>query len=222
MLNIILLAAFATFLGYRLYKTLGNSKYDHDLSGKSKKTYEEYKDFVLKEGVSNNDAQHQATIFEEEEPDLNDAEKQIVKELTKYNPSFTISKFLKGAKFAFEEILKAYSSQDQATLRKLCVGKALETFINDIEHFKSNSQIKNVSLVSVQNPVIKSITNNGSEAEIKVKFDSEQISSVVDKISGNLISGSVSKITNRTDTFIFSKKINSNSNIWFLIQNDSK
>ena len=217
MLNIIILSIIAAAIAYRLYKTLGDSRYENDTSNQNSKAYEDYKDFVLND-ADKNDAMQKESLDEYE---FNEQEKQVIAEIRKAVPAFTIQKFLKGAKIAFEEILKAYSNQDESTLKQLSSGQAFKDFMNDINFFKSNNQIKNVNLVSILNTKILSIIRNDSMVTIKVELESEQISNVTDKVSGSLINGSLSKIMKRIDTFNFEKNINSDKNIWLLVSNEN-
>ncbi len=222
MIDIIIFALLAFFIGRKLYKTLGDTKHDNELSDESKRAYQNFKETLLKNAEENEGEDGiQIEIASGIEAEMTEEERRIFEDIRTYIPEFTADKFIHGAKSAFEVILDAYSKGRKDILEQLVSGELFEEFSKDIDSLNANNQIKNITVVGVGDVKILSVTKEDSYAVIKVALESEQISNIVNKSSGELISGSFSRLAKCADTWTFSKKINSKSNMWTLINNEA-
>ncbi|MDF3046997.1 MAG: hypothetical protein K0R73_115 [Candidatus Midichloriaceae bacterium] len=219
MIDIIIFALIAFFIGRKLYKTLGDTSYDNEMSEENKKAYEQFKEGLLKD-VEQVQSGSQIDILSALEAEMGEQERKIFEDIREHLPDFTADKFLLGAKSAFQMILEAYAKQQVHVLEKLVSPAMLSQFSDSIKQLQANAQRQNITIVGVQNVKILNVFKQDVSAVIVVEFESEQISNVVDANSGELINGSLSKVIKRQDVWTFSKKINSKSNIWILISNE--
>jgi len=153
--DIIIFAAIAVFIIYRLRNVLGKR------TGFQKKPSDQ--EFVKK----------QSTLEKEEVkiPQLRDNELKL-KDIYKKIPSFEHRAFLEGAKKAFEIIITAFNKGDKDTLKNLVskdVYKAFESAINDGSN-NPNSQFYSLVIDGVDDAKVE----NG-KITIGVNFISEQI-----------------------------------------------
>ena len=220
MLDIIIFALIAFFIGYKLYKTLGDTKYDNEISDENKKAFNQFKEIILKDAESVNDTNNQINIASLTEAEMNVEDRKIFDKIRLSQNNFTADKFLKGAKIAFETILKAYSEQSEEVLKTLTSENMFKKFKFDIDALKANSQKQNLIVVGIMSAKILSVDLNNSEVSIKIEFESEQISNTIDIMSNQLINGSFSAVVKRIDKWTFAKDINSKSNVWILIKNE--
>jgi len=186
--DIIIFAAIAVFIIYRLRSVLGKR------TGFQKKSID--KQFVNKQPIKEK---------EEEEvkiPQLRENEQKL-ESVYKKIPSFEHKAFLEGAKKAFEIIITAFNKGDTATLKNLVskdVYKAFEKAINDGSN-NPNSQFYSLVIDGINDAKVE----NG-KIIIGVNFISEQI-----------VSDNEEDIVKNKDTWVFEKPENSNGPAWTLI-----
>ena len=153
--DIIIFAAIAVFIIYRLRSVLGKR------TGFQKKSTNQQ--FVEKQPTKEKE--------EVKIPQLSENEQKL-EEIYKKIPSFEHREFLEGAKRAFEIIITAFNKGDKATLKDLVskdVYKAFETAINDGSN-NPNSQFYSLLIDGIDDAKVE----NGI-ITIGVNFISEQI-----------------------------------------------
>jgi predicted lipid-binding transport protein (Tim44 family) len=153
--DIIIFAAIAAFIIYRLRNVLGKR------TGFQKKPSDQ--EFVKKQSTQEKE--------EVKIPQLRDNELKL-KDIYKKIPSFEHRAFLEGAKKAFEIIITAFNKGDKDTLKNLVskdVYKAFESAINEGSN-NPNSQFYSLVINGVDNAKVE----NG-KITIGVNFISEQI-----------------------------------------------
>lgn len=130
------------------------------------------------------------------------------------DPSFAEAHFLRGARVAFELIVKAYSSEDKKTLRDLCdpaVYRVYEKFIDDR---KARAENMDTTLVRLRDPEITAAQLLGREVRIDVAFNSEQIN-VTRNADGRVIDGDADRIFDVAEIWTFRRELGAGSQ-WFL------
>lgn len=219
MIDIIFFALVALYIGLKLYKTLGDTKHDSEMSEENKKAYEEFKQSIMK------DIEIQAEKTERKQGTMTVAEsalplemQALVKQIKKSQPDFSVDNFLKGTRYAFETILEAYANGDATTLKNLVAPDIAKVFMDNYNHLDSNGQRRNITIVSIQNADISSIEIENEVISIEVHIKSEQITNITDKVSGDLVDGSLTKVRQCQDTWTFEKSLTSKSKVWILSQ----
>lgn len=219
MLNLILLALVALYIGFKLYKVLGDTKYDNEMSDENRKAYEDFKRSLMKDIELHAEKSGAAPVTSAVENSLSSDMKDVVKQIKSSQPDFTVENFTAGAGYAFQSILEAYADGDESTLKKLASPELCNVFMDDFNHIAANGQKRNITIVSVQGVEMSDISIEDNTASIEVDISSEQITNITDKVSGDIISGSLTKVLQCKDTWVFEKPINSKSKIWMLVQN---
>ena len=184
--DIIVFAAIAIFLVFRLRKVLGRrtgfeSNKKQDLENKNNHT----------ENKKN----------EKNIPELDDDYKEL-KKAYEILDGFNHKVFLDGAKNAFEIIISAFNKGDSKTLRNLLTDEVYGVFKQEISknNNKPESQIYSLNIQKVEN-----VFSNQDKITISIKFVSEHFKNNDEKT-----------VEKKEDIWSFEKKIKSKNPIWLL------
>lgn len=194
-LDLILLAAIAGFLGYRLWVILGT--HDADKPIRKKKPTEE--DLVIP-------VRAQSTKSAETE------EEQTAETATAVEDD----RFLQGASIAFQKIVGAYASGDTDTLNKLLEGPLLETFEDAIKKRAKARKILEVDIGRIVNAEIIDKREEKDKAYVTVRFVSEQCL-VTKNSKGKVVEGDPDQYITVTDIWTFTRSVKSKDPNWKLV-----
>lgn len=122
--------------------------------------------------------------------------------ITAADPDFVIGEFVSGARAAFEMILSAYASGDSGTLKPMLGDEVYANFERSIRDRESAEQTMEETLVSIRTSEPVEAEMVGREAQVTVKFVSEQVHALYDK-DGSVIEGDSNKIITVTDFWTF-------------------
>ncbi|MCE3231865.1 MAG: uncharacterized protein K0R98_122 [Rickettsiaceae bacterium] len=215
MIDIILFAAFAAFIGFKLYNALGRRDFE-DVVKKP--------DNVVRFPNGKTDKVVDVK-FEEVKDDYEDIEKkhgpqmvQKIKEVRKLDASFNEKDFINGAKKAFEFILSSYSKGDKEALKPLLGKEIYENFEQAIDHREISGEVEDTTLVAILESEIKDITmTNKWNANVVVEIISEQIRLVKDK-RGKVLQGDPSEVDKISELWTFSRNLLSPNPNWELVE----
>ncbi len=143
-----------------------------------------------------------------------------LKEIRSADPSFHGSKFLDGAKSAFEMILQAYCQADRKTLKHLLSSEMYDEFNQAIKQHKEDQSQEDITLVAINSARIAGADVTQRTIRITVEFVSEQISVTRDK-DGEIIGGDPSNIETVEDQWVFERDIRSQDPNWRLVETDA-
>ena len=191
--DIILFAAIAAFLGYRVWLILGT----HDADKPLRKRRSAEDDVV----IPARQPPPKAPLTPEDEPNTASAE----------DP-----RFLKGATLAFQKIVEAYATEDIPLLKSLLEGPLLDTFEAAIAKRK---KIKHSLEVDIGRIIKAEVINRREEkgnAYQTVRFVSEQCLVTRDS-KGKVIEGDPDYYTEVTDIWTFSRPLKSSNPNWKLV-----
>ena len=212
MLQIVILAAVALFLFWRLRAVLGSREgYEKTLetiqtqTGKSKTVT----NLSSPEETSDNDI----TDYVEE----NSENAKTLKIIKEKNKDFTVQKFVSGAKNAYEIILMAFENSDLKTLKPLLEKSVYDRFKSVLEDRKKKKLSVEANFIGVRDIRITNVffDKKLNKADITLTFKSELTTVVKDK-SGKVVEGDSSDIKKQKDVWTFSKLLSNNKPIWFL------
>jgi predicted lipid-binding transport protein (Tim44 family) len=195
-LDIVLFAAVAGFLGYRLWIMLGT----HDPERPVRKRRSEKDDVVVPIRPQATSAKADAEVREDEEK-AEDVGKD---------------RFLQGAALAFRAIVEAYAAGDLSVLRKLLEGPLLETFE---EAIAKRAKAKNFLEIDIDRIVTAEVLDKREEKGkeyITVRFVSEQCL-LTRSSKGKLLSGDPDRYVEVTDIWTFSHPLKSADPNWKLV-----
>ena len=193
-IDIILLAMFAGFIILRLRNILGR-KTGHQ--GKATSRYIPGGTEVLKD-IENNEEIKSGNINEE-------AKKQ----------------FLKGAEFAYEQIITSFAKGDKKSLKPLLEKKMFNRFSEVIDERKSKELRYETSLIALKSTKILEFKKIENIYKVTVKFVSEIITCVKDK-NNQIIEGNPDTIKTVNDIWRFAKNMWSQDPTWYLVDTSNK
>lgn len=217
-LDIIIFAAIAVFLIFRLGSVLGKrtghqrdpSEYSTSESRTMKPADDD--DNTVVELPSLEDRQ-----MEEEDARMMDGPLSAgFTQIKLADPSFSPAHFLKGAASAFEMILNAYVAGDRKTLKQLLSKDVLSNFTRAIDEREAEGQRIEDTLVGIDKADILEARMTDDTALVTVKFVTKQVNVLFDK-DNNVVDGDTNKVIEVTDIWTFGRNTRSNDPNWELV-----
>lgn len=195
-LDIVLFAAIAVFLGYRLWLALGT----HDASKPIRKRRSTEDDDVIPIR-----ARSTPSSVETETPQEKDASKPVDED-----------RFLQGATIAFRTIVEAYADGNTETLKNLLEGPLLETFEEAIAKRKKSKKTLEVDISRIVTAEVIDKREEKGKAYTTVRFVSAQCL-VTRSSKGVVLEGDPDRYVEVTDIWIFSRPLKSSDPNWKLV-----
>ena len=195
-LDLVLLAAIAAFLGYRLWIVLGTHEKDRPI----RKRQSEEDDVVIpaRRRTAPPEAQAEAPQEEVKSGEMDD------------------DRFLQGAGIAFRKILEAYATGNTSTLQKLLEGPLLETFDDAIAKRNKSKKTLEVDMSRIVTSEIIDKREEKGHVYYTVRFVSEQCL-VTRNAKGKVIEGDPDRYSEVTDIWTFSRSLASSDPNWKLV-----
>jgi predicted lipid-binding transport protein (Tim44 family) len=137
------------------------------------------------------------------------------------DPSFDVSRFLEGAKAAYQVILESFWKSDLATLRPHVDEHVYETFATAIEQRKKEGMTLDNRLVTIDQAVISEANVDRNVAVVTVRFEAD-IAAVTRNAEGEVVAGSLSDAVQTRDLWTFRRDIQSHDPNWLLIETDEE
>ena len=124
--------------------------------------------------------------------------------------------FLKGAKIAYETIIKNFASGNLKSIKYLLDKKVFDQFNETIKEKNSKGYKSETTFIGISSASIKEHSTLNNILEVTVDYVSEIISCVKDR-DNKILSGDPKKVRKVFDTWKFSKDSRSNNPNWLLI-----
>lgn len=221
-MDLLFLALVAGFIIFKLFSVLGDTKYNEENqpSNENADFFEEFRK-NLEENVKEVEAS-----ASEEKPKFHlkvaDGASDAIVDLAKHDLNFSVNKFALGAARAHEMIMTAFAEGDVGTLKKLLSDEAFETFNQGIESYKAKGQKLNLTVVGVTSiEITECLLEKNKTVRLTVLIHNDVISYVSEATSGELMSGSKTKVKNKVDEWTFERDIKSSSNMWKLVETNA-
>ena len=215
LLEIVLLAMVAAFLGMRLYSVLGE-RAEHE--EESVPTQREAPPQVRKPEQREDSAPQNAQQFQDV-PSIVPAVERGVREIAAADRRFDITSFLEGAKAAYGIVLEAFWKGDRETLRELCDSDVYESFDAAITIREEAGEKLDNRLIRIEESVIDRASLDGTMARLAVRFVADIAAVTYDK-DGTMIAGSLDDAIESRDVWTFMRDINSSELNWVLDETD--
>jgi predicted lipid-binding transport protein (Tim44 family) len=217
MIDIILFAAFAVFIGVKLYNALGRKDFEDEALSKK------IKDSNVVAFPGDEADKIVEGTFKEVPDDAAELEKKYgaelvakINDLRKIDASFNDKDFLNGAKKAFEIIITSFAKGDREALKPLLGKNIYESLSQAIAERETSGNTEQTTLVSILKVEIKDISLEKSYATIVVEIVSEQINLVKNK-AGEIIEGNASHVDKITESWTFGRNLSSPNPNWELV-----
>jgi len=218
--DILILAAIAAFLIFRLYRVLG------------KRTGHERPPDPFA-GVANDDGRRDPVVpLPDRRPERSEEPSRPMPaepdtplaagmaRIRGADPSFDPQEFLAGVRKAFEIIVAAFAAGETATLRALLDDEVYANFANTIEARQRDGHVLQTTLVGITSAEMIEADLDGRNAAVTIKIVSEQINVTRDG-GGAVVDGDPTTVAAVTDLWTFSRNTRSRDPNWKLVATSS-
>lgn len=224
-LDVLIFAAIAAFLVYRLKSVLGTR---HGEERDRPNPFAEPPRTAHRPIGPIIDAESKIftprVLVPENYSDIIDAEKNKdgridtgLSEIAAADAGFDPLSFMKGARAAFEMVVTAYAAGDRDTLKKLLSPGLYADFNAGISIRETAGQVMQVEIHRIKQARIIEAHLGGTMAYLTVDFDVEETMATKDK-DGKVVEGNPDNIFNVEDIWTFSRDVRSSDPNWTLIE----
>lgn len=211
-LEIVILAMVAGFLGLRLYSVLGR-RAEHEEEQPIPTRFERADETASEERR----AVLPTVPFKRR--DALDANEAGVRAIAAADPRFDVGGFVEGAKGAYRMVLEAFWQGDRETLRELCDEDVYAQFATAIDAREAAGETLENRLIRIEDATIRSAELDGRIARIAVLFVAD-IAAVTRDAEGTVIAGSLADAVESRDVWTFMRHLDSTGPDWKLDETD--
>lgn len=215
-IQIVILAMVAAFLGLRLYSVLGR-RAEHE--EEPVPTRFDQPDASARAGSPPAVPTVAQPFRPREFSGMPPAIEQGLRSISAADRHFDLGMFVDGAKSAYSMVLEAFWSGDRETLRELCDRDVYEGFAAAIAEREEAGETLDNRLVRIEEAIVHSADFDGRFARITVRFTAD-IAAVTRDKNGNVIAGSLDDAIESHDIWTFSRDVNSSGPAWLLDETD--
>lgn len=212
-LDVVLFAALALFLVYRLSTVLGRRGDDHerriDQASARGESKEENGDNVVEMPGRGDRRAHDAEL------ESSDPLTAGLARVRKADPSFQQGVFLKGAGQAFEMVVAAFAEGNGKILKSLLDDPVYENFASAIRDREKAGHTLETTLVGIDKAEIIGADMRDRFAQVTVKFISGQVNATMDA-DGEVVEGDANHVVQVTDIWTFQRDTRSSNPNWVL------
>ncbi|MBV7265988.1 Tim44/TimA family putative adaptor protein [Erythrobacter ani] len=215
-LEIVILAMIAAFLGLRLYSVLGR-RAEHE-----EEAIPQRFDAGDNSQPKPQQAQGAAPTAPQRVVELEGvmpAVERGIREIGEADRGFDLTGFIEGAKGAYEMILEAFWTGDRETLRELCDDDVYAGFSAAIDAREEAGHTLDNKLIRVEETRVHSASMDGRMARIAMLFVAD-IAAVTRDKDGNVVAGSLDDAIESRDVWTFSRNVGARDPNWVLDETD--
>ena len=213
-LEIVILAMVAGFLGLRLFAVLGRRAEHEEEPVPSR--FERGED-QGEDRPAPRPAMLPADVLKRRDAALpNEAG---VRAIAQADPRFDVIGFLEGARAAYGMVLEAFWQGDREALRELCDDDVYAQFVAAIEAREAAGETMDNRLIRIEDAAIKSAEMDGRVARIAVLFVAD-IAAVTRDKDGTVVAGSLDDAIESRDIWTFMRNVDSSGPDWTLDETD--
>ena len=213
--EIVILAMIAAFLGLRLYSVLGRRA--------------EHEEEPALTRYDRNDAAAPprpapAQVAEPARPQREitgfaPAVERGLQEISAADRTFDVGAFIGGARAAYEMILEAFWRGDREELRALCMDDVYASFAAAIDAREAAGETLDNRLVRIEEVAVQAAGFDGRVARISVLFVAD-IAAVTRDRDGTVVAGSLDDAIESRDIWTFARDVTSGDFDWPLAETD--
>ena len=215
MLEIVILAMVAAFLGLRLYSVLGRRAEQEEEPVPQRFDPEDKPQGMRPAVVPAPTVAPRPAELEGVMP----AVERALREIAAADSRFVIGQFLDGARSAYRMILEAFWKGDRDTLRELCDDDVYAGFVAAIDAREAAGETMDNSLIRIEEVRIHSAVLDGRMARIALLFVAD-IAAVTRDKDGNVVAGSLDDAIESRDVWTFSRNVTASDPNWLLDETD--
>ena len=211
-IDILIFAAIALFLIFRLRSILGNR------DGFEQKRPEQSAFDATVQTENDNSAPKKIVPLRANNAVANGEGLEAVR---RADPSFKDDDFMQGAAGAFSLILQAFADGDLATLRRLLAFELYEEFASSVHTRNKEGDQLAITVQSIDDVQLVDASVKDFIASITVKFVSQQSRVVTDK-DGQVIDDESEEQATITDIWVFERDTQLNDPNWKLVETQTE
>jgi predicted lipid-binding transport protein (Tim44 family) len=136
------------------------------------------------------------------------------------DPSFDEKAFTKGARSAYEIVLKAFADGDIETLKPLLGYEMNASFSDAIRERSRVGEVLSIDLISLDQAIVTAAKLRDGLASVIVEFTSQQKRLLKDE-NGKLLDGADDETETFIDLWTFERDISSQDPTWLLVETES-
>ncbi|GMN13987.1 Tim44/TimA family putative adaptor protein [Altererythrobacter sp. MTPC7] len=213
--EIVILAMIAAFLGLRLYSVLGN-RAEHEEEAIPRRF--DAGDELAKDNPPV--VQLKPAVTDEQPATaMLPVVEQGVRAISAADRNFDVLGFIEGAKGAYGMILEAFWTGDKETLRELCDDDVYAGFAGAIDARTEAGETMDNTLIRIEDATIRDAELDGREARVTMRFVSD-IAAVTRDRDGNLVAGSLDDAIESRDIWTFARNVDAAGPDWQLVETD--
>ncbi len=214
-IEIVILAMIAAFLGLRLYSVLGR-RAEHEEEAVPTRFERPGENPPLRPAPSPVNDVARSTP---EAGAYSAAVEQGLREIAAADRRFDVGAFLEGARGAYTLVLEAFWRGDRDELRELCDDDVYASFVAAIDAREAAGQTLNNRLIRIEEVGVHSAELAGKTARIAVAFVAD-IATVTRDKDGVVVAGSLDDAVESRDVWTFTRQVNSSDPGWLLDETD--
>lgn len=221
--QIVILAMIAAFLGLRLYSVLGRRP-EHDEEPMRRRIEQpdpsaksQQQPPVQQQGGSA--APRSRELAAPAPSTFDNSAEAGVRAIISADRRFDVAQFLAGSKGAYTMILEAFWRGDKAELLQLCDADVYEGFSSAIDARTAAGETIDARVIRIEEARIVAASIEGQTARITVRFLAD-IASVTRNAEGTVIAGSLDDAIEARDLWTFRRDLTSRDPDWLLDETD--
>lgn len=136
------------------------------------------------------------------------------------DPSFADEPFLQGARGAFEMIVNAFAAGDKAALQPLLSKEVAQSFMGAIDTRRAANETMETKVVAMKSAELVDSAVEGSTGFVTVKFVTDQ-SNVTRAADGKVVDGDPDRVSEHVDFWTFARSLRARDPNWMLVATKS-
>lgn len=210
----VLFAMVAAFLGLRLYAVLGKRSGHEQTFGKPAE-----EPVLAPSQKQMPDARDQVSTRMSAGDQFDAAAATGLRAIAQADGRFHPTEFVEGAKAAYGMILSAFWKGDEAALAPFVSAPVLDSFAQAIKAREAAGEVLDNRLIRIDRATISDASLDGRTARVSVRFDAD-IAAVTRDQAGVVIAGSLSDAIETHDVWTFERDVQSDDPNWVLVDTD--
>ena len=217
--EIVILAMVAAFLGLRLYSVLGRRAEHDEPPPVNRPVHRPDAPPPLRAPAPRAEAPARPAVPALERPGFPPNAEAGVRAIVAADRRFDVSAFLEGAKSAYAMTLEAFWRGDKDELAQLCDKDVYDGFVAAIEARAAAGEVLDNRLIRIEQATIDHADLDGTTARVRVRFVAD-IATVTRNGEGQVVAGSLDDAIESRDLWTFSRELTSRDPDWLLDETD--
>jgi len=217
--EIVILAMVAAFLGLRLYSVLGRRAEHDEPPPVNRPVHRPDAPPPLRAPAPRAEAPARPAVPALERPGFPPNAEAGVRAIVAADRRFDVSAFLEGAKSAYAMTLEAFWRGDKDELAQLCDKDVYDGFVAAIEARAAAGEVLDNRLIRIEQATIDHADLDGTTARVRVRFVAD-IATVTRNGEGQVVAGSLDDAIESRDLWTFSRDLTSRDPDWLLDETD--